>query len=121
MKALSIKQPWANLIAAGKKTIETRYWNTWHRGPLLIVSSKRPPIMPAGYAVAIVDLVECRPMTLADEEAACGPLYENAVAWVLHNVRVIEPFPVTGQQGIFDVDVVMADLRHKRSEQKLFL
>lgn len=40
MKALNVKQPWAWLIASGKKTIETRTWSTKYRGPILIVSSK---------------------------------------------------------------------------------
>ena len=113
MKALSIKQPWANLIAAGKKTIERRTWTTSYRGPLLIISSKRPPIEPAGYAVAIVDLVDCRPMTPDDEKAACCPIYENAVAWVLCNVCVIEPFPVKGQRGISNIDIALSDIRRK--------
>jgi hypothetical protein len=34
MKALSVKQPWANMIASGKKTIETRKWPTDYRGVL---------------------------------------------------------------------------------------
>jgi hypothetical protein len=42
MKALSVKQPWAELIASGIKTIETRIWHTHFRGPLLICSSKKP-------------------------------------------------------------------------------
>jgi len=42
MKAISIKQPWAQLIATGQKTIELRSWQTKHRGPLLIVSSLAP-------------------------------------------------------------------------------
>ena len=42
-------------------------WPTDYRGPLLIVSSKSPPIHPAGCAVAAATLVECRPMTRADE------------------------------------------------------
>jgi activating signal cointegrator 1 len=40
MKALTIHQPWAELIACGKKRIETRSWNTWYRGPLAIHASK---------------------------------------------------------------------------------
>jgi len=39
MKALSVKQPWANKIASGEKTIEVRTWYTHYRGPLLIVLS----------------------------------------------------------------------------------
>jgi hypothetical protein len=105
MKALSLKQPWANLIASGKKTIETRLWGTDYRGDLLIVSSKLPKIEPAGCAVALVELVECRPMTLSDEHDAMCEVYEKAVAWVLRNIRPLKPFPITGQLGIFDVEV----------------
>jgi len=39
LKALSFKQPWADLIMAGFKTIETRKWKTDWRGRLLICSS----------------------------------------------------------------------------------
>jgi hypothetical protein len=40
MQALSIKQPWATLIAQGYKKIENRTWVTSYRGPLLIHASK---------------------------------------------------------------------------------
>ena len=52
MKALSVKQPWANMIAEGEKTIETRTWSTDYRGEILIVSARDPDIPPAGCAVA---------------------------------------------------------------------
>ena len=61
LKALSVRQPFANLIADGSKTIEVRTRGTTHRGPLLIVSSKRPDVPPAGCAVAVVNLVDSRP------------------------------------------------------------
>ncbi|WP_084604451.1 ASCH domain-containing protein [Desulfonatronum thioautotrophicum] len=32
--ALSIRQPWVELILPGHKTIEVRSWPTRHRGPL---------------------------------------------------------------------------------------
>lgn len=41
MKALSIRQPWASLIAEGYKTIELRTWKTNYRGPLAIHASKQ--------------------------------------------------------------------------------
>lgn len=41
MKALTLHQPWATLIAAGIKTIETRSWSTKHRGPLAIHAAAR--------------------------------------------------------------------------------
>jgi hypothetical protein len=109
MKALSVKQPWASLIAQGKKTIETRSWPTDYRGELLIVSSRFPAIEPAGCAVAVVNLVDCRPMTRADEAAACCEIYPGAWAWVLEEVRAVKPWPVRGQLRIFEVEV--PDLR----------
>jgi len=42
MKALSLKQPFAELVVSGKKTIEIRKWNTKFRGEFLIHASKRP-------------------------------------------------------------------------------
>ncbi|MCG2812996.1 MAG: ASCH domain-containing protein [Candidatus Aminicenantes bacterium] len=109
MKALSIKQPWANMIAAGEKTIETRTWCTDYRGLLLIVSSKAPRIEPAGYALAIGKLIDCRPMTKDDEEEACCVVYPNAYAWVLTNIKRIEPFPVKGKLGLYNVDFLIVD------------
>ena len=43
MKALTLWQPWASLVALGLKTIETRGWRTNYRGPLLIHAAKRSP------------------------------------------------------------------------------
>lgn len=43
MKALSLYQPWASLIAVGVKTIETRSWATKYRGRLLIHAAAREP------------------------------------------------------------------------------
>ncbi len=44
MKALSLKQPFTELILQGRKTIELRKWNTKFRGNFLIHSSKIPDI-----------------------------------------------------------------------------
>jgi hypothetical protein len=43
MKALTLWQPWASLMMGGFKTIETRSWNTDHRGWLAIHAAKREP------------------------------------------------------------------------------
>lgn len=40
MKALTLTQPWATLIAIGAKRIETRSWGTDYRGPLAIHAAK---------------------------------------------------------------------------------
>lgn len=104
-KALSLKQPWANMIASGEKTIETRKWPTDYRGPLLIVSSKSPNIPPAGYALALATLIDCRPMTRSDEVAARCAVYPGAYAWILEEIRRVKPFPVKGQLGIYEVQI----------------
>jgi activating signal cointegrator 1 len=43
MKALTVTQPWATLIAIGAKHVETRSWTTGHRGPLAIHAAHRFP------------------------------------------------------------------------------
>ena len=78
IKALSLWQPWAALIAAGHKKFETRSRLTHHRGPLLICSSRRtsnlqtcvehdfvssgatlePWMRKLGMALCIVDVVD---------------------------------------------------------------
>jgi hypothetical protein len=87
MKALSLIQPWASLLAGGQKRIETRSWKTEYRGPVLICASKRipdackklgaepffasslvglgitgPERLPLGMALGVVDLVEVYPV-----------------------------------------------------------
>jgi len=43
MKAISLWQPWATLIALGHKRFETRSWPTKYRGTLAIHATKRMP------------------------------------------------------------------------------
>ncbi len=122
MKAISLRQPWATLVADGVKSIETRTWPTNYRGPLLIVSSRVrkplgvPPMAsddalakvagdPLGNALAIVELVDCRPMVAEDATNACCELYPRAWAWILTKARRITPFPVKGQLGLYEVQV----------------
>jgi ASCH domain-containing protein len=40
MKCLSLKQPYAELLVSGKKSIELRNWNTSFRGKFLVHASK---------------------------------------------------------------------------------
>ncbi|AZK46411.1 ASCH domain-containing protein [Paenibacillus lentus] len=41
MKAITIHQPWATLIALGEKRFETRTWDTNYRGPIAIHAGKQ--------------------------------------------------------------------------------
>jgi hypothetical protein len=103
MKALSIKEPWATLILRGEKTIETRVWKTDYRGKLLLCACKNPKSDISGYAFAWADLIDCRPMTTDDDEAACCEIYDGAYSWVLKNVHAIDKFPVKGMLKLFEV------------------
>ena len=40
-KCLSLKQPYAQLLVTGRKTIELRTWNTKFRGEFLVHASKK--------------------------------------------------------------------------------
>ena len=84
MKALTLTQPWATLVAIGAKRIETRSWSTRYRGPLAIHAAKKypyearhfttehvcyeaiggnglgwTPILPLGAVVATCNLIDC--------------------------------------------------------------
>lgn len=121
MKAISIKQPWAWLIANGYMTVENKKWYTAHRGDILIHASKSqadlyrdiehvreyfkigidPKQLVFGQALAVAEMTECtkRPMTPVDiywHEA-------GKFAWVLRRIRQIEPFAVRGRLNLFDV------------------
>ncbi len=124
MKAISIKQPWASLVAAGVKTIECRTWKTKYRGPLLICASKGDVevgeegdtlVVPGGLALGVVELVDILPMTKADLEPACLPeaWYEDALkgfAWHVKKLYEIKPFPVKGKLNLFTVDAKLEKL-----------
>lgn len=117
MKALSVKQPFAELIARGRKTLEIRSWSTDYRGELLIVASKSPPVVNGwprelhtgnllrGCAVCLVELVGVRPMCEGekDERAAWCDYDEGALAWVLANPRRVTPVLLRGKLRLFDV------------------
>lgn len=103
MKALSVKLPWADLIAQGEKMFEIRTWATKHRGPLLICASKNPDGHNAGHALCVVTLADVRPMRRTDAKNARAKYQSNLKSWILKNVHPIKPFPVVGRPGLFDI------------------
>jgi hypothetical protein len=110
LKALSLRQPWPNLILSGKKTIETRKWVTSYRGPILILASKAPKIEPYGCALCVVTLVDIKPMTQEHVAQACCEVYERAQSWFLADVRPIKPIPMKGALSLFNVPLELHDL-----------
>lgn len=118
MKAISIKQPWASLVAAGHKTVECRTWKTEYRGELLICSSKGDfeindgMVAPGGMALGVVELTDIRPMTKADLAHAFlpdDPEWEANVlkgyAWHVAKLYEVKPFPIKGKLSLFTPDL----------------
>lgn len=107
MKALTIKQPWASLIALGEKKIETRSWRTKYRGPILIHAGKSiekgmfefhfiqgvfekhqikgDNELPIGSIIAKANLVDCLEMKETERNDVC---YIGKV--ILENGLVLE-------------------------------
>ncbi len=115
MKALTICQPYAELIARGEKLVENRTWYTAYRGPLLIHAGKSrawlsegdSANLPFGAVVAVARVVAClrtsapnwgRMEHLRSHAHTHGPL-----CWVLEDVtRLREPVFVNGAQGLWE-------------------
>ena len=125
MRALSFKEPFASLMLCGK--IETRPWQTKYRGPVLICATQSSysdgqlveicghnmkstivhtlemlcPIafFQNGNAFAVAELVDCRPMTKADEANCFVKHKEGLYCHVYENVKRIKPIPFKGTQG----------------------
>ena len=97
MYALSLKQPWAALLAHGHKTIEVRRWSTARRGRILIHAARvpderpeawrlvPPELMPAarlvGGIVGAGDLTGCVAYRTLEAFAADQPRHLNDLSW----------------------------------------
>jgi hypothetical protein len=58
--ALSLKQPWAALLASGRKSIEIRSWSTRVRGRILVHAARVPDDRPEAWKWVTDDI---RPLT----------------------------------------------------------
>ena len=116
MRALTVRQPWANLLCEGVKTVEVRSWPTEYRGELLITAARVPDnvfwndtednikrLLHAGCIIGVVELFDCRPMTTDDEEDALCTHKRGDWAWHVKPKRWCRPDKVTGQLKLFDV------------------
>ena len=136
MKALTICNPYPELILRGLKRVENRTWYTSYRGPLLIHAGKSRKWlslsedgtrdeefdialseMSFGAIVGIAHLDTCVPISdirngHADQEYPWLRLHEHCEGpwcWVLSGVRRFEPFPYKGAMGLFDVPMEVVD------------
>lgn len=126
MKALAIKQPWAEAVARGWKDIENRDWRTSYRGPVLIHASK---LFDDDEAHAYLDVIKAAgirtedrkpPLTIGDARRRCGgiigiaeivdcvsmsrsPWFFGRYGFVMANARAVDLVPCRGMPGLFDV------------------
>ena len=126
MKVLSLWQPWASLIADGRKRIETRSWAAprWIIDrDILIHATKRietdaaedfdylPAAMPRGALICVVHVDACVRFdqeSLQDlhdhysvKEFEYGDFEIGRFGWILSKPRKIIPVEIHGYQGIF--------------------
>jgi hypothetical protein len=130
IKAITISQPFASLIASGDKWIENRTWPTKYRGPIAIHAGKglqylnRDEIKdyPTGCVIAIAKLVACYSLdeilrndanssirkSRIDKsiwnwsEAARHKHAEGPFCWILQDIKAIDPVPCRGAQCLWN-------------------
>ncbi len=132
MKALTLTQPWATLVALGAKRYETRSWRTAYRGPLAIHAAKGFPWQattyaytdpqvrgvvpdhelpyPRGVVLCIVTLMDCRRIedltALSIQERAFGDYGPGRWAWQLTDLQLLNsPYPCKGSLGLWNVTI----------------
>lgn len=122
MKALSFRQPWAELILQGRKTIDLRTWPTHYRGRLAIHASKQverdicdlygldPAALVTGALVGTVEVVEMVALDderwdrLREQHLKPGPFPGDLLGWQLADPRrLAQPIPFEGRLGLFNV------------------
>jgi hypothetical protein len=112
--ALGVRQPWAELILRGVKTIEVRSTDTHVRGTIYVYASKKYSELPAalvaarehnlegaalptGLLVGSVEIARTRAARTHDSAASCVPaaLLKEQFTWELRNpIRFPRPLPV---------------------------
>lgn len=100
MKALTLHQPWASLVAAGHKSVETRSWWTRHRGPIAIHAAKRPPevgLKVGDYRVSHARWPEDAPWQLWAEAPHLRHTWtEIPLGAVVAIAELVEVYPIVG-------------------------
>ena len=128
MKVITIKQPFASLIAAGIKEYEFRTWKTKYRGEILIHAGKgidRKAMKkfecygleyPSGAIIARVNLTDCvtvddkfRNVLKEKNELVYSSIVKhtewNGYGFKLENVTKIDPIPAKGKLSIWEYDL----------------
>jgi len=119
MKALSLKQPFAELILQGRKKIELRKWNTKFRGEFLIHTSKKSDekairefgfkSLPCGFIVGKAKLVDVKKYKNEEEHRKdkkfhLGGNVFGKFGFILKDVERINPIPAKGSLNFWDFE-----------------
>jgi ASC-1-like (ASCH) protein len=117
MKALSLKQPFAELILRGEKKIELRKWSTKFRGRFLIHASKIPDKksmskfnfkdLPLGFIVGEAELIDVKKYDSDKEFFKDKNLHLADSSWgnygfILKNIKRIKPIPAKGKLNFWE-------------------
>jgi len=117
MKTLSLKQPFAELILQGRKTIELRKWNTKFRGKFLIHASKNPDEnamkkfgfseLPVGCIVGKAELIYVKNYKKTkdfekDKDKHLADENWGDFGFVLREVKRVKKIPCKGMLGFWD-------------------
>ena len=133
MKIITLKQPWATLVAEGIKKIEFRSWKTNYRGKVLIHAGvgidkeamKKYEYLdlkyPSGCIVAETEIIDCMYLDdklnkniISQKNIAYGSKYRTGYAWILSNTRKINSTKkIKGQLGIWNFDIKEIDYLEK--------
>lgn len=124
MKALSFRQPWAELILQGRKTIDLRSYQTNHRGALAIHVPKKvdsiachqynlsPDSLPTGGIVGVVELCDITRLTETEylahqsEHLSARSFQDPMYGWVLAAPhRLPKIVPARGRMSLFNVNL----------------
>ncbi len=124
MRALTILNPWAHLIASGEKCLENRTWRPprsvsghriaihagkrWSPAEALIPKASDAPLKTdctfgAIVATAVIDGFVTSAQDAERAIAGQGAWFLGPFAWVLRDMRVLRPIACVGQQGIWRV------------------
>jgi hypothetical protein len=135
--ALSIRQPWIELILRGLKSIELRQWTTDYRGPLWLHAPMKMDNLPSlvhsdaplfrggyvGYAVlrTILTMDVRRWESWRADHCDPGPYASGYFGWVLSDiVRFREPLPAPGKLGLFEPTAEeLLSLQRRQAEGQL--
>lgn len=122
MRVLTLRQPWASLVASGAKSIEVRSWTTSYRGPVAILAGRGRDReagrdeYPAGRLLCVVDVIDVRPLAPGDREATGlgegrfgAALAAGCYAWVLSAPRPCAPVEMRGTLGLVRASPVVAE------------